>query len=224
MAKITAYTTKEAADALAVSASSVRKYASALEEAGHRFAKTESGARLITEMDLKTLLRMKKLIGKGKTYIQAAEEAAKSAKVTEMIVQSVEEPSEMEELRQMIGQLTGEVRNLQSEIIELKELTHKQARLLNEFSQNRIETPKNEAAELKVDDEPDEVTRVEFQDAKGSEQKTIEPHEQIPAKQELQTDEQAVTQAVMEKNSTDNKKSPEPKRRGLFERLFGRRS
>lgn len=47
MTKITAYTTKEAADALAVSASSVRKYASALEEAGHRFAKTESGARII---------------------------------------------------------------------------------------------------------------------------------------------------------------------------------
>lgn len=150
MERVTAYTTKEAADTLAVSTSSIRKYASALEGAGHSFAKTESGARLITEIDLKTLLRMKKLIGSGKTYLQAAAEAAKSAKVTEMIIKSVEEPNEVEELKQIIVQLVSDVGSLRSEI---KELTYNQKHLLEKISQDRLEVLKKEETELTAEDE-----------------------------------------------------------------------
>lgn len=164
------YTTKQVADALALSTSSVRKYRSELEAAGKTFVKTEAGARLFDELDLKTLQHMQRAISKGAKYAEAAEQAVKAVNMHAVMTQE-EAPQQVsnDELQAVMSALVNEVRQLRGEVRFLKQ------------------------AEL--DRQHEEALRIEMD---------------------------AQTASNEEKVSPEPIEKPEPKRRGLFERIFNR--
>src|SRR5690606_21189921 len=116
------YSTKQAADVLALSTSSVRKYCVELEAAGKVFVKSEGGARLLDDLDIKTLQYMQRAINKGVKYPKAAEQAVKAVNINAVMTQEkAPQQDSTQELQAVMGALLKEVRQLREEVAFLKQ-------------------------------------------------------------------------------------------------------
>ncbi|WP_088007199.1 MerR family transcriptional regulator [Indiicoccus explosivorum] len=191
------YRTRSIAELLKISTSSVRKYALALEAAGAQFNHDEKGERLYDERDFKAFSHMRKLISEGSTLKEAA---AKSGTLLQSERQARREAGEVliRSDRDLVVALADEIKTLRKENAELRqaftEVTRQNSLILASLS--RLEA----LAEDAEDDEQDaDGATANEQGANGV---------RIPPQ--------------VEKNSAENEKAPEPKRRGLFARLFGK--
>jgi len=139
------FTTKQVADALSLSSSSIRKYCATMEEAGHVFAKSEQGARILTDIDVQAIERMKKLIGKGAKYPQAAEQAVKAVKVTEIMApketQEDRNDAHMHAIIAVMKEMRNEMQELRKEVQELKEVNEAQTLMIEAKAQEEAVKP-----------------------------------------------------------------------------------
>lgn len=130
------YTTKQIADLLALTSSSIRKYAVMIEDNGHKFAKSDAGHRIYAELDFKALQRMKLLIDRGSSVTDAAKQAVKDVEITELMTIEDKPLDKKDEqlngITEMLKALRNEVNGLRQEISELKEDNKQQALLLEQ--------------------------------------------------------------------------------------------
>lgn len=131
-----AYTTKQVADNLALSASSIRNYCRAIEEAGYSITRNDKDQRIFLDSDVMALRRMSALIDGGKTLQTAAVSVAKSLETTAIMTVATQsdEPTvndDTAKLFQAIADMqAATVAELKGEIRELRKLIEAQTELI----------------------------------------------------------------------------------------------
>jgi len=131
-----AYSTKQVADNIALSTSSIRNYCRAIEEAGYMITRNDKDQRVFLDSDVMALRRMSALIDSGKTMQAAAVSVAKSLETTALMTTAT--PTESNgaaestaKLFQAIADMqAATVAELKGEIRDLRKLIEAQTELI----------------------------------------------------------------------------------------------
>jgi len=146
-----AYSTKQVADNLALSASSIRNYCRAIEEAGYMITRNDKDQRVFLDSDVMALRRMSALIDSGKTMQTAAVSVAKSLETTALMTTAIPtEDNDTAKLFQAIADMqAATVKELKSEIQDLRKMIENQTELIE--AKAAIEYAKEEVAATSED-------------------------------------------------------------------------
>ena len=143
-----AYTTKQVAENLALSTSSIRNYCRAIEEAGYMITRNDKDQRVFLDSDVMALRRMSALIDGGKTMQEAAASVAKSLETTALMTAGTQEVNMEETIRELTNVI--EILNAKLDTVVAEQ---KQARIAFEKAINDMDERQAALIEMKVQEE-----------------------------------------------------------------------